>query len=342
MSDATVDALGKRLERLERENRRLKQVGILVLALIVAGLLMGQAKVPRIPKVLEAEKFILRGPGGMALAELGSPKGEVAALEFREPTTGLTGSVSAGGLILSGKGSGTAFYLSSSLLLFSADGLPMASLEVSPVDGHADFRLQGKGGKSGVVIDTSRQDAPRLSLQGKGGIENIVLGFNEKDAPFIAVNDEKGKTRVATGMATDGTPGFMLQDEKETSRAFLYLDETNTARLEVIGRDQKTRDILSADSEADSRSRRTWVLWGRSWGQTSDLTIPLGAWHSRSECEAERIQRDVRNTPAQPSMLSSPLMETERLQKEARITPDPKVTVLFTCLPDNVDPRTKK
>ena len=64
MNEPTMNNMVQRLDRLERENRRLKLLGSLVLIGIATLLLMGQAKPNRVAKVIEAEKFILRDSSG--------------------------------------------------------------------------------------------------------------------------------------------------------------------------------------------------------------------------------------------------------------------------------------
>jgi hypothetical protein len=61
-------AVVARLEKVERQNRRLRGAGIAVLVLAVAGLLMGQA-MPRARKV-EAERFLLEDETGKVRAML--------------------------------------------------------------------------------------------------------------------------------------------------------------------------------------------------------------------------------------------------------------------------------
>ena len=61
----------------------------------------------------------------------------------------------------------------------------------------------------------------------------------------------------------------------------------------------------------------TWVLWGQTvdpWNAI--VTLPLGAWTTRDECEQDRITR-------------------EQAPPELRM-------VAYTCLPDTVDPRGSK
>lgn len=63
MSAPTADwsVIIERLEKLERQNLRMKQVGIVALVLAAAVVLMGQAPANRI---VEAERFVLKDKGG--------------------------------------------------------------------------------------------------------------------------------------------------------------------------------------------------------------------------------------------------------------------------------------
>jgi len=65
-------AVVARLEKVERQNRRLKRVGVVVLALAVAGMVMGQA-MPR-ARIVEAEEFVLKDAARNVRAELAAFK----------------------------------------------------------------------------------------------------------------------------------------------------------------------------------------------------------------------------------------------------------------------------
>ena len=73
-------AVMARLEKVERQNGRLKTAGIVVLVLAAGGLLMGQTQ----PKgqTVEAEEFVLRDSGGTRLARLGLVDGLPALTIF--------------------------------------------------------------------------------------------------------------------------------------------------------------------------------------------------------------------------------------------------------------------
>jgi len=70
MNESTMNNMEQRLDRLERENLRWRRIGFLVLVVIAAMVLMGQAKVSRVAKVIEAEKFVVRDKSGKVRAAL--------------------------------------------------------------------------------------------------------------------------------------------------------------------------------------------------------------------------------------------------------------------------------
>jgi len=62
-----LDLLSNRVDRLQRENLRLKRIGLSVLVLIGAGLLTGQSRSTR---TLEAESFVLKASDGSIRAKI--------------------------------------------------------------------------------------------------------------------------------------------------------------------------------------------------------------------------------------------------------------------------------
>jgi hypothetical protein len=69
MTEPTRDDLLRRLERLERRCRRLERAAGVGAVLVVAGLLVGASREP--PRVVEAEKFVVRDGAGRERAMLG-------------------------------------------------------------------------------------------------------------------------------------------------------------------------------------------------------------------------------------------------------------------------------
>ncbi len=70
MSEPILNTLTQRLDRLERENRRLKLVGAILLVALAAVGAMGQVLPKAVPKVVEAEQFIVRDTKGKIRASL--------------------------------------------------------------------------------------------------------------------------------------------------------------------------------------------------------------------------------------------------------------------------------
>ena len=81
MPEQTIELSGiiARLERVEKENRRLKGVGIVLLLGVCAVVLMGQAQAGR---TVEAERFILRDQDGKMRAELSAENPYESSLKF--------------------------------------------------------------------------------------------------------------------------------------------------------------------------------------------------------------------------------------------------------------------
>ncbi len=85
MNEPTIDTLARRLDRVERENRRLKRAGVLALTVIAAMVLMGQAASKLAPpgkpgKIVGAEQFIVHDARGGFRAELGTLPNETVRL----------------------------------------------------------------------------------------------------------------------------------------------------------------------------------------------------------------------------------------------------------------------
>jgi hypothetical protein len=83
MNDLAMETLARRLDRLERENRRLRLAAVLVVALLSAVVAYGQAPLdlpaPAKPgKIVAAQQFIVHDARGGVRAELGTlPDGTV-------------------------------------------------------------------------------------------------------------------------------------------------------------------------------------------------------------------------------------------------------------------------
>ncbi len=96
MVEPTMETLAGRVDRLERENRWLKQAGVVILAVIAAVVLMGQGIRKTAPpgkpgKIVGAEQFIVHDARGGVRAELGTlPNGTVRLILYDRGNPGET------------------------------------------------------------------------------------------------------------------------------------------------------------------------------------------------------------------------------------------------------------
>ncbi len=68
MNDPTIETLARRLDKVERENRWLKQAGVVALVMIAAVVLMGQVK-PQ-SRTIETENLIIKDEKGVIRVKL--------------------------------------------------------------------------------------------------------------------------------------------------------------------------------------------------------------------------------------------------------------------------------
>ena len=146
--------LESRVDRLERENRRLKRLG--VTALVVAGLIvgLGQAR-PRQPEEVRATKFVLVDEGGQQRATLGIENGGPA------------------------------------LVLEDTTGRGVVQLQVPKIPDKPSLYLRDPRESARVELAMT-MNGPVLHFTDKTGTR-VRLAANELNAPLAAIYDEDGK-----------------------------------------------------------------------------------------------------------------------------------------------------
>ncbi len=80
MQTPDMQAILERLDRLEKQNRRLKRLGVTSLLIVAALALTGQAR-PK-ARTVEAERFVLRDGQGRARITIGTPKSSGVAMDL--------------------------------------------------------------------------------------------------------------------------------------------------------------------------------------------------------------------------------------------------------------------
>jgi hypothetical protein len=245
MNELTMDKMVQRIDRLEKENRWLKHIGVLVLVGIAAVVLMGQAMSSRVAKVIQAEKFVLRDSSGRIRAEL-------STLHGGEP----------------------------SLVLFDKSLITRAVLGV--INGSPRLDIYDGNGMRRAVLGATLDGSPRLELYNPDGERRARLGLHANMANF-ALYDETGKTRFGLNVLAPGSPTMIFVGKNEMVQ--LSLDVLPDGRAGLMINDKGGASIrLSAEPDGlgltiidkDGTSRA--VL-----GSTSLETIGTGALSARPE-----------------------------------------------------------
>ncbi len=157
MDEPTSSTLIERLDRLERENRRLKIAGAILLLVVAAGGAMGQVLPKAVPKVVEAERFVLRDTKGKILATLGAE---------------------ASGLL--------------ALVLYDQNGKARAVLGVV-ADGRPVLSLLDQNGKDRAGLGLLPDGVPTLSLLDQNGKDRATLAVKADGTPALGLFDRDGK-----------------------------------------------------------------------------------------------------------------------------------------------------
>lgn len=179
MTSQTLDLteVGARLQKLERQHRRLKLTGSMVLLLAAAGLLMGQALPTR--RTVDAEEFVLRDAAGTPRAVLSLKAEGAPTLAFFDPSGktrawfGVRGGGSPYLLFADHAGKPRAGLSvkddgSPELTFIDLTGNPRALLQV-PSDGQASLALYDHLGRARAGLGVSRNGSPELRLLDKDG-----------------------------------------------------------------------------------------------------------------------------------------------------------------------------
>ncbi len=168
-----LQAIAERLEKVERENRRLRRAGLAALVLGCAVLVMGQVRPAR---TIESSQFILKDANGRVRAQL-----------TMDPANRPT------------------------LTLSDEKGHAVVSLIGG--DDHPFLGLSGAGGEERVMLMASKDSyglGIYGEPQGAAGGTGVVLGV-WKGIPGLTLYDERGKERAALQLAR-GQPTLVVSD----------------------------------------------------------------------------------------------------------------------------------
>ena len=160
MNQPTIEALVRRMEAVERENRRWQWTVTAALAVTAAVVVLGEVIPAKIGKALVAERFVLRDAQGRYRAELGLIDG------------------------------------ASVLVLNDSDGMPGVALSVLP-DGPRRVSLSDKEGRIRSVL-TARVDGDSgLQLFDQNLVHRASLDVMEDGRPILRLADKEIKDPAA-------------------------------------------------------------------------------------------------------------------------------------------------
>ena len=145
--------LNHRIDRLERENRRMKRFGLAVLVVVGLVVSLGQATPP--PEVVRAEKFVLVDQNGKQRATLGIENGGPA------------------------------------LVLGDTRGRGVVQLQVPQIPDKPSLYLRDPSQSASVEMAMT-MNGPVLHLTDQTGIR-VRLAANELNAPLAAIYDAEGQ-----------------------------------------------------------------------------------------------------------------------------------------------------
>jgi hypothetical protein len=234
MDKPMIEALGQRVDRLERENRRWRWGAACVL---LAGLAVAAGGARRAEKVVEAERFVVKDEDGVTYAELGLYRNSDGR------TSGATRLVffDKNGRYRTnyGVGSGSDPYLH----LMDRDGEMRAVLNTAS-NGWSSLSFTEKSGKTGVSIGSTNSSGVVLrgpgeqvgQLQHEGAFivqadGSAVLHFFR---PGAAAGTDRHE-RVRLGVNSDGLAGLTLRGLEDDSGIRAIVPPGLKPRLTVDG-----------------------------------------------------------------------------------------------------------
>ncbi len=198
MHELTMETRARRLDQVELENRRLKQAGVVVLAVIAAVVLMGQATKGKVAKVVEAEKFVLRDADGKGRARLESlPSGLVrlALLDKDENIQSVLGvGVGRPSLVLAGRNNKT--ILTTSFL--SISGKSRLTLAVLP-SGVQSLALTDNTGRTRAELAIEVDGSSTFGLFDRTGTARAVLGSTSLESETGVIEKRPESSLVLFG-----------------------------------------------------------------------------------------------------------------------------------------------
>lgn len=222
-----LERLERRCAQLVRQNRRSKLLGGAALLGLVVMVVAGADPKDKPAKVVEAERFVLRDPGGKqrAVLEVNSRNFTSLTLSDAEAKPRMTFIVTADG--------------SPVVNLADEQGKPRISFASSRVFGGSILNIADKEGKIRVGLAV-RDDGglPTLDLRDKDAKRRLNLGVMPDGSAAIHFQGADESQRIRIGLSVD-SPSVLMFDKKEQPRLGLVVSPAGVIGLDVFGTEKR-------------------------------------------------------------------------------------------------------
>ena len=157
----------QRLERLERENRWMRRIGVVAVAVAAAVFLVGQGKEKELPD-LEVRSLTMRDKDGRIRAKLWA---------IEHPALGSAG-----------------------LTLVDRNGNVRGAFDTYNNDGHPSLHLSDPRMETRAILHLAADGAPALSLHDRDGKPRALLVTRADGSPALTLADKDSQARAVLGV----------------------------------------------------------------------------------------------------------------------------------------------
>lgn len=242
---STNTDLARRIDRLERENRRFKIGAGLALLLALATWTTGAALQGPGAKELRAERFVLVDGSGAELGQLATDARGGPQLLLRKDTNTALLTLSGPGLLLRGGelGKQGAFLGidtrgATRLELSSARVLDGVRLSVQP-DGASGLYVLSPDGRERLALETLADGNAHLLSRDADGKVRAFFGEDAHGTTSMLLLDELGRRRVGALVDASGTPLLAIVDDKGRTRIEMTTQFDGAPLFQVLREDGK-------------------------------------------------------------------------------------------------------
>jgi hypothetical protein len=221
---AELEVVMRRLEAVEKENRRLKRGASLALLGLGSLVLMGQARSGS-SKTIEAERFVLKDETGNTRSYWGiNPNGGVG-MGFLGRSRVMLGTNPDGARIA----------------VQDPNGKTRLSLTSKP-DGSFGLDLKDDAETTRAALKVRSDGTPVLELAGKDGQDRVSVVVLPDASAGMLLTDSAGKVRGAVAAQLNGAAGIDFMDKAEKTRASLSVKPDGSPSLSLYDEKGGTLD----------------------------------------------------------------------------------------------------